>query len=634
MSRPTYTRTDLERLAAMPGEEVRQVLGSVDTTGLASGDLALAVRPLLRADLVEGDADTAALAQAARADLAQRAPDVAPATDEQLATADDALRHRFTFYGEAHDLPARIDWDHNPGTAHWGHDLNRCTYLGPLLAASARTGDERYRRKAAELVVAWVDDVDVTACFRGTPYAFGSYLNNAIHLPAWARVLTCAARDGGVSDDELLRILQSMHEQIAYLEVVTAGHGGNWPTIGCQGILQTLVLVPVLAEQERFVTHCVETLGAQIDEQILPDGVQDELTPHYHTVVVNNLVTAMTCLQQLGRELAPRTVTTLRRMMHYERQAALPCGTQQLAFNDSDPETVPQRGDTFERLGLADAVPADPGPEVFPWAGVALLRQRASAGDLYLAFDGGPFGRSHQHEDKLGLVLQAYGRTLLVDPGRHLYDKTQVSYLDYLRSTAAHSTIRVDGQDQHSRGKPETWVAREADDLGFVTSDQETRARGVYDLGYGADNAIDVVHRREVVFVAQRFWVVFDRVEGDGEHDVESRFQFAPGQVTLEGDAAVTAFDDANLWLEAPGWEQRRIDAGQENPRSGWYSGSYNRIEPSPTLVLSRRVPLPWSTVTLLLPFRGSPRPAVEFEVVEGGAVVTIDGERYEIDEG
>jgi hypothetical protein len=65
---------------------------------------------------------------------------------------------------------------------------------------------------------------------------FGSYLNNAIHCEAWCQCLkTLLARDQ-VTPIELLRALKSLHDQLAYLEIVTNGHAGNWPTIGCCGM--------------------------------------------------------------------------------------------------------------------------------------------------------------------------------------------------------------------------------------------------------------------------------------------------------------------------------------------------------------------------------------------------------------
>jgi hypothetical protein len=51
----------------------------------------------------------------------------------------DILAHRFTFYGETHDVGADIDWERNPGTAHWSHDLHRFSYMIVLERALRQT---------------------------------------------------------------------------------------------------------------------------------------------------------------------------------------------------------------------------------------------------------------------------------------------------------------------------------------------------------------------------------------------------------------------------------------------------------------------------------------------------------------
>ena len=61
-------------------------------------------------------------------------------------------------------------------------DLNRFTYLTPLTSAHLQTGDARYARKAIDLMLDWVTKCEIERCFEGTPYVFGSYLNNTIHL--------------------------------------------------------------------------------------------------------------------------------------------------------------------------------------------------------------------------------------------------------------------------------------------------------------------------------------------------------------------------------------------------------------------------------------------------------------------
>jgi hypothetical protein len=98
-----------------------------------------------------------------------------------------------------------------------------CAYVESRLA----TGDTRCSRKAVALILDWIAKCDLGRCFQGTPYMFGSYLNNAIHCEAWCQCLkTLLARDQ-VTPIELLRALKSLHDQLAYLEIVTNGHAGG-----------------------------------------------------------------------------------------------------------------------------------------------------------------------------------------------------------------------------------------------------------------------------------------------------------------------------------------------------------------------------------------------------------------------
>ena len=634
MSRPLYSRSDLDRLKTFTREQILQTFGSFDERMHDKKKFILQTANLLDSARISGlseavkNQDIDAILQLVYT-ACQPQTHSKPSAEidaETLQLAEDVLNHKFKFYTETHQLPETLDWDFNPGTAHWTHDLNRFSYLSLLTRAYFATKDTRFSRKAVAFMLDWINKCHIEKCFVGTPYMFGSYLNNAIHSAAWARCLQQLLPENQVEPFELMQILKSLHDQMAYLEIVTNGHAGNWPTIGCQGILQILSTLPIFRDTDRFITYCIGTFSKQIDQQVLPDGVQDELTPHYHAGVASNLLSAIESLQTLHRTLEDHTLKTLRAMVHYQQQTVVPNASAQVAFNDSDPESVPQTAARIEKLGLGNLLsPSEKlGPETFPYAGVAFLRQKATDGDLYLAFDGGPFGRSHQHEDKLGFWLYAYGRNFIVDPGRHLYDHSAVSFFDYLRSTKAHSTICIDGQDQNSRNLRDTWIAKEPNSLIFSISDGEVRAASAYDLGYGENNAIRVVHRREVVFVHNRFWIIFDRAEGTGEHRVDSRFQFYPGQLQQNGSQITTTYPDANLLLwSLASWNNVQITKGQENPRSGWYSPSYSRIEPAPCVTFSTTTSLPFVSATLLFPYKGTEKPMITFS--RDGKIVHIE---------
>ena len=637
--RRCYGRRDLEKLKQFDRAGVFAALGSFDERGMERDTFVLKAAELLDVERVSGleearrEGDVEGVLDVVYRICLERGelqPKTLAEGPHQGKLAEDVMIHRFEFYGEMHELPEDIDWDFNPGTGHWGHDLNRFSYLGPLVRVCVGEGKKRFGRKAVELMLDWVEKADFGLAFVGTPYVFGSYLNEAIHCEVWCQSLRRLLPAGMVEPLELLHILKSLHDQVAYLEIVTRDHAGNWPTIGCRGMLSVLAAFPLFRDTGRFADYCVEGLAAQIEEQILPDGVQDELTPHYHRVVVANLVSAAGSLRALGMGLEERTVERLKGMLHYLQQTVVPDGSAQVAFNDSDPASVPDTVGMAGEAGLEGVlVPeGELGPERFPYAGVALLRQRPDRGDLFLAFDGGPFGRAHQHEDKLGFWLFAYGRNFLVDPGRHLYDSSSVSYRDYLTSTRAHSTGLVDGVGQHSRGRPESWVPEESTGLEWSVGEGEIRAAAAYDLGYGEDNSIDVVHRREIVFVRERLWVVFDRFEGKGRHEVELRFQFAPGKVELCDGGARTRLGDANLLLRSSAsvpYGERRGEEGQEGPRGGWYSSSYGQLEPAPCVALDVRTELPVEMATLLFPYRDSELPEIGFRREGDGVVVKAE---------
>ena len=124
-----------------------------------------------------------------------------------------------------------------------------------------------------------------------------------------------------------------------------------------------------------------------------------------------------------------------------------------------------------------------------------------------------------------------------------------------------------------------------------------------------------------------RFWVLFDRVVGQGTHRIESRFQFAPGPLRLDGGRVRTAHDYANLLLwpiSAFPYSDIRIEEGEEDPRSGWYSPRYGLLEPAPCPSLEVEQLLPFSAVTLLYPYRGAKLPDVTLSLEDTSATVQI----------
>jgi hypothetical protein len=643
--RQSYTIKDIEHLKTLDRAGVLKVLESFDERGMSDIVLARRLAERFAPDRVPGLQTALASGRSAVLETALGAAFAAggAATPTSLVAYEDSmvdaiLDHRFSFYGETYSLPEDIDWDFNPGSAHWAHDLNRFTFLYPLVAAWERTGQERYARKAVALILDWIRKADIGLCFRGTPYMFGSYLNNAIHCNAWCANLDRLYRAGLVSNMEIARILKSIYDQTAYLEVMTARHYGNWPTIGNRAMAEVLAAWPLEGRTRRWLQFIAANLDEQIAEQIYADGAQFELAPNYHWLVARNVLGVQKCLKQLGYSLPKSALQPLARMVRFTQQHHTPDG-KLAAFNDADPERTAPIDHVLAETGETGLLspPATLDSECFDISGRCFLRDRADRGDFYLAFDAGPLGAGHYHQDKLGFVLSAFGKQFLTDPGRHGYEfKRSFAYIGYLQGTAAHNTIRVDGKDQHdtpSRTAREQGAAKVA----FSADPDEVRATACYDAGYGTRNEVRVAHERTIVFARpQRFWMVFDHVFGlpddtEAEHDVEARFQFMPGPVVLDGNGARTNFADANLLIRTADMSGRDPDrvilrCGEETPRAGWYSPCTGVVLPAHQLAILRSGPLPLQTVTLLLPYLSYETPSVTLTYDGATARIALNG--------
>ena len=636
----------------MERNEIYESLRSFDHEGLDDDAFKTAALGLLSGEFADPDA--------VHAHFVERDPPLADLSgpigpfpgslpDEEKARADNCLRNVFEFYREQHSVGDDIDWDENPGTDHWIHDLNRFAYLLTLSRAAQATGDDAYLRKAAGLVLDWVDKNPVTRSWfwqpDKTPWdmpngAWRSYLNIAIHCQRWATHFDELVPFW--SPGELLRVLKSIHDQLGYLEQIIPTMTNNWVVIGANGILGTTLRLPELRDRDRLVDYAWKTVAAEAERQVLPDGIQFELTQGYHMCVLRLLLNSAAVSRAAGARVPEVIDAVTARMLDYTMQVITPDG-RAVAFNDSDPGSGEGFRGVLEREGRArgrddwlyvgtrggDGTPPAVLSQAFEHGGVYVMRTGWDRDDTFLAFDGGPWGYSHQHDDRLGFVLSALGRPFLIDPGRYLYDGSNpYSRQMYLNTTRAHSTLTIDGEGQADRWFRETWQPRDKLDNTWLVTDEVQRVAGSHRLGYGENGRIPVEHRRSIMFFGPDVFLVLDRLTGEGEHDVDSRLQFYPGDVTEDGGVWHTAYDDANLAalpLMDAAFEVA-VEKGLLDPTRGWYSERVNQIEPSPTLVVHARAPLPLRGAFLLVPYRGTALPALELSLHGDTVRLAVDG--------
>jgi hypothetical protein len=122
----------------------------------------------------------------------------------------------------------------------------------------------------------------------------------------------------------------------------------------------------------------------------------------------------------------------------------------------------------------------------FPYAGYFIMRSGWEPDACWMLFDGGPFGYGHQHEDKLNVIVHAYGKLLLVDPGNYQYERSK--WRQYFIDSAAHNVVLVDGQPQRRRGRPRSeYVVKEPLPHVWATAPEYDYVEATFDEGFGGE---------------------------------------------------------------------------------------------------------------------------------------------------
>ena len=288
--------------------------------------------------------------------------------------------------------------------------------------------------------------------------------------------------------------------------------------------------------------------------------------------------------------------------------------------------------DAVERLARMRPGPP-PRSGAFPDGGFHALRR----GALEAFVSCGPNGQAgiggHSHNDKLAFELRVNGLLAIADPGSPSYTRDPAER-DAFRSTRAHATIMVDGEEQSPliAGRPFA-LPDEASATLLVLESTHRRERFVGE--HSGFASLDVVHRRELVLGAAGA-VVVDRLIGSGRHTVELRYPFASGEARLrplsftEQRRMATALESVDLeggdpTVVDPG---HAIEIGPEaapiallavastarltrSLERSLYSPGYGERVEARTALFAARLNVPVTLVTVILPLAsGEPAPA------------------------
>jgi hypothetical protein len=581
--------------------------------------------------------------------------------------AERVLKHQLTVGGITHTFGPDIDWGFNPTTApgtkyeadhEWTWQLNRHGDWATLARAYQTTRDERFAKEFDAQFADWVSEcpVPVDAADQ-RPYSQWRTIEAGIRMfSSWPTAYAIFRKSPSVRDETLLSMVKSMIEHGRYLRRHPTT--GNWLTMEMDGLYHVGALLPFVQESKDWRDFASSRLLKELDTQVYPDGAQIELTPGYHNVALRSFLGPVDTAAAYGYLLPDGYMAKLEKMFAYNLWVVRP-DRDAPRWNDS--WGVDVMGTLSRGLSLfpgrkdfqwvvtdgKEGTPPDHTSHLFPYAGQVVMRSGWEREALFLGFEAGPFGYGHQHEDKLGIVIFAYGKDLLVEGGSYAYDASK--WRRYVLASAAHNLILVDGQGQVRRGLPrESYVTTKPLDLGFRSNDRYDYARGVYDDGFGKRDQHPARHRREVLFLKpERLFVVRDTLESlDGKpHSYEALWHLDVNAVDVDAQTGIVETRDAGANLRivpllvGAGPRARpedgqpqgvapitRVVKGQETPTvQGWMPLGHGirGVRPIPTVVYECHARESVALLTVFQPLRDGQEDRIS-RISEAAGKVTI----------
>jgi uncharacterized heparinase superfamily protein len=516
------------------------------------------------------------------------------ASRRMLATGE------FTFLNQTVSCDGSVPWNDCHYAKLWLYHLN---YFDFLNVGFVLPDEKPILDRALEFALDWRQHNTQGTEVGWEPYPL------SIRIINWLKFLTRHGRSlESLGEGRRMGILlESLGTQVATLE-----HRLEKDLLGNHLLknIQALLFAGALLEtpdSTRWWTTGEGLLEQELSEQILPDGGHFERSPMYHSKVLEDLAEIRLLCAFTGRSLHCSDLLSrkIRSMGQFLKGILHPDGEIPL-FNDS---VLGGARSPNELLAMAEASDIQcPESEayvtLFRDTGYGVVGKPESRSSLI--FDCGPLGPDYQpghgHCDVLSYELSLHGQRVVVDTGVSTYEPGLERH--YERSTAAHNTLCIDGEEQ-----AEIWASFRVGRrprVGRISGGSD----GAFHFVSGKHNAYGrhgVVHARKIVLRAPDSWIVADLMRGNGTHCVESFLHFHPLVRVKAQDDPTPANHGVALrrWqLEFAGqaWSLLTCGEGQFDLIESWYSEQFGKREPSMVLRWTWKGTIPTMMVHAFIP--------------------------------
>ena len=571
--------------------------------------------------------------------------------------ADDALELNMVSCAIYHRFEGEVDWYSNHtynGYEEWTWQLSRHAQLVSLARMYSYTGEEKYAESAVSLLKSWIGQAVVppietdghdTLCWRT--------IECGIRMRSWPKIIFPILDSPAVDADFIIDVFKSLYEhgERLYNQYTAA----NWLIIEMFGLFALAKTFPVFTECEKWAEFAKSIYVREMNVQILPDGSHYELSFGYQRVALNGFADILRLSRAFGDDFPVEYVEKLRKSLHYMIKMMRPDGGCP-SVNDGWLHSVARE------LGRAWCI--FPDDELIAWAtsgrpadtapgyktvtaenaGFVFFRSGWDKGAVAGFFDGGKFGRCHnheniirchQHEDKLNFLLYDGEKNLIAESQPYAYDTSKMRY--HVLSGAGHNVALVNGEGQNrfiNNGWSDAF-GESVEDVKFDANEIYEFAEASYSEGYGPNADKCATHTRAIYFIkspamGKPYFIVKDTLKADKDADFDIIWHFDTESLGISKcsvhSADITAFfagDKGDI----------KVLCGSEEPFAGWISRSFTQGDVSaiPTVYYRLRG-TECCAITVLVPHTNG-QCFVESAKYDGSSITVLykDGESLTI---
>lgn len=437
-----------------------------------------------------------------------------------------------------------LDWNYTPnGDEEWVFMLNRHEYFEKLIIAYYLKDDDRYINKLKELIFNWIENNEIKIDGGKTIRT----IDTGIRCGSWLKVILHLVNENKLSDDEILKLIFSIKEQLEYLRDAYKAKYilSNW------GVLQTTAIISCYLWFEEFIkddslfSWGLNELYREIETQVLDDGSHWEQSVMYHIEVLNCSMSAIYYARYFNIDLNERFLNKIHLMARYliycgdanslqecqgdsDRsdirdvlvKAAILFNDSELKFranNDVDLSSIFLFGKGgFIKYINIDKTEIKDLNKSFIDSGNIYIRSGWDEKASFTYLQNGTLGSGHGHSDLCHFSIHYDGKPFLVDTGRYTYVESDV-LREYLKSAKAHNVSVID--DSPFAIPNHSWAYdKYADVMKNYFCEKDNIAYAEMSYLATLDDETPYVVTRKVLVISPDIWIVVNDIRCKGNH--------------------------------------------------------------------------------------------------------------------